>query len=71
MYPKYAKEITHEQSKSALQYLMFPKNENKGQIKGCGCANGKYQRKYTTKEDLSVPEVAIKFLHDNFSLFQE
>ena len=41
---------------------MFPKNENKGQIKGCGCANGKYQRKYTTKEDLSVPAVAIKFV---------
>jgi hypothetical protein len=46
--------------RDALQYLMFLKKKRNGIIKGRGCADGRKQRAYTTKEDTSSPTVAIE-----------
>lgn len=39
---------------------MFLKKKRNGIIKGRGCADGRKQRAYTTKEDASLPTVAIE-----------
>jgi Reverse transcriptase (RNA-dependent DNA polymerase) len=44
----------------ALQYLMFLKQKRCGKIKGRGCADGRKQRLYLSKEDTSSPTVAIE-----------
>ena len=58
--PKSAKDLDVEQRKDALQYLMFLKQKRNGTIKGRGCADGRKQRAYTTKEEASSPTVAIE-----------
>jgi hypothetical protein len=59
--PKSAKDLSHEEKRAVLQYLMFLKKKRSGQIKkGCGCADGRKQREYTAKEDASSPTVAIE-----------
>jgi hypothetical protein len=55
-----ASELTHEQKKQALAYLMFLKRKRCGKIKGRGCADGRKQRLYMTKEDAASPTVATK-----------
>ena len=47
---KPTKNLSHEQRMDALQYLMFLKQKRNGTIKGRGCADGRKQRQYTTKE---------------------
>jgi hypothetical protein len=39
---------------------MFLKQKRNGTIKGRGCADGRKQRQYTTKEEASSPTVAIE-----------
>jgi hypothetical protein len=55
-----ASELTHEQKKQALAYLMFLKRKRCGKIKGRGCADGRKQRLYTAKEDATSPTVATE-----------
>jgi hypothetical protein len=35
------KELTHEEKRAAVHYLMFPKKKQLGTIKGRGCADGR------------------------------
>jgi ribosomal protein L22 len=49
-----------KERKDALKYLMFLKEKRKGIIKGRGCADGRKQRGYATKEEASSPTVAIE-----------
>ena len=58
--PKTAAQLSPEQRKEALQYLMFLKQKRNGTIKGRGCADGRKQRATTTKEEASSPTVAIE-----------
>jgi hypothetical protein len=43
----------------ALNYLMFLKRKRCGKIKARGCANGRPQRGYITKDESSSPTVSI------------
>jgi hypothetical protein len=52
--------ITREEKRASLQYLMFLKKKRNGTIKGRGCADGRKQRLHTTKEEASSPTVAIE-----------
>ena len=47
---KNAKELTREQKRAALRYLMFLKQKRCGKIKGRGCADRRKQKLYKTKE---------------------
>ena len=60
--PIVADEMTREEKRAALRYLMFLKKKRCGRIKGRGCADGRKQRLYTAKEDASSPTVAIESL---------
>ena len=68
---KNADEMTTYQKKAALQCLMFLKPKKGGKIKGRGCAEGRKQREYLTKDDTSAPTVATESLFlKRFSLTQ-
>jgi len=58
--PKSGANLTREDKKCALNYLMFLKKKRCGRIKGRGCADGRKQRATTTKEEASSPTVAIE-----------
>ena len=58
--PRIANELTREEKRAALHYLMFLKKKRNGRIKGRGCADGRKQRLHTNKEDASLPTVAIE-----------
>jgi hypothetical protein len=60
--PKGPAEITRQQRHNALQYLMFLKKKRCGTIKARGCADGRKQCEYTSKEETSSPTVAIEVL---------
>jgi hypothetical protein len=60
--PKQANMLTRDEKRKALNYLMFLKKKRCGRIKGRGCADGRKQRIYKTKEELSSPTVAIESL---------
>jgi hypothetical protein len=57
--PTDATEMTRDQKRATLQYLMFLKKKCCRMIKAQGCADGRKQRPYTAKEDASAPTVAI------------
>ena len=58
--PRSKDEMTDEEREAALQYLMFLKQKRDGTVKGRGCADGRKQRPYTTKEEASSPTVATE-----------
>lgn len=60
MQVKHPTELTSQQKKEALAYLMFLKRKRGGMIKGRGCADGRKQRAYTAKEDAASPTVATE-----------
>jgi hypothetical protein len=60
--PKSANMLTVEEKRKALHYLMFLKKKRCGRIKGRGCADGRKQRIYKTKEETSAPAVTIESL---------
>jgi hypothetical protein len=62
MVPKAAHMLTREEKRAALHYLMHLKKKHCGRIKGRGCADGRKQRVYKTKEESSSPTVAIESL---------
>ena len=60
--PKMANMLTTTEKKRSLQYLMFLKQKRCGRIKGRGCADGRKQRIYKTKEETSAPTVSVESL---------
>ena len=60
MKPKHTHELTPEQKRASLQYLMFLKKKRDGTIKGRGCADGRKQRETTNKDDASAPTIVIE-----------
>eukprot|EP00957_Ditylum_brightwellii_P059891 4546885-Ditylum_brightwellii.AAC.1 len=55
MHPVDVKSLTYEQKMSALRYLMFLKEKRSGEVKCRGCADGRKQRIYKTKEETHAP----------------
>ena len=53
------KDLTWDIRKRALGYLMFLKRKRSGKMKGRGCADGRPQRDYITKEESSSPTVSL------------
>jgi hypothetical protein len=62
MNPKAANMLSQSEKSKALPYLMYLKKKRNGTIKGRGCADGRKQRVYKTKEESSSPTVAIESL---------
>jgi hypothetical protein len=60
--PVSGKELTPEQQRRALHYLMYLKQRRCGQIKARGCADGRKQQLYKSKEDTSSPTVSMEAL---------
>ena len=58
--PVHEKDLSREQKSKALGYLMFLKQKHCGRIKGRGCADGRKQRVWTTKEDATSPTVSTE-----------
>jgi hypothetical protein len=58
--PVNGKELTREQKRRALNYLMYLKQKRCGRIKARGCADGRKQRLYKTKEETSSPTVTTE-----------
>jgi hypothetical protein len=52
--------LTRDQKRASLRYLMFLTKKRCGRIKARGCADGRKQRDTTSKEDASAPTVAIE-----------
>ena len=53
------KETNWDMRKEALSYLMFLKRKRCGKLKARGCADGRPQREYITKEESSSPTVSL------------
>jgi hypothetical protein len=60
--PKQASMLTRAEKKASLEYLMFLKQKRCGRIKGRGCADGRKQRVYMTKEETGSPTVMTEGL---------
>jgi len=52
--------VSYDKRKKELRYLMFLKEKRDGTIKARGCADGRPQRRYTNKEDTSLPTISIE-----------
>ena len=53
------KQIKKDVCISALSYLMFLERKRAGDVKARGCADGRPQREYISKEESSLPTVSI------------
>ena len=62
MAAKHSSDLTPEQKKEALTYLMFLKQKWCGKIKGWGCTNGRKQHAYIACKDMPSPTVATKLV---------
>lgn len=60
MGPKSGESLTKSDRRAALNYLMFLKKRRNGSIKGRGCADGRKQRAYITKEEASSPTISTE-----------
>ena len=60
MQPINCKDLTPAQKREALGYLMFLKKKRSGTIKGRGCADGRKQRAYITKEESTSPTISTE-----------
>ena len=58
--PVDVRNMTSEERKKALAYLMFIKEKRDGSVKARGCADGRKQREHIKKEESSSPTVAIE-----------
>jgi hypothetical protein len=54
--------VTYEMFQMSLSYLMFLKRKRCGKIKARGCADGRSQREYITKDESSSPTVKTQAL---------
>ena len=57
--PLKANKLTTKQKSEALELLTLIKKKRCGKIKGRVCANGRKQRRYIKKEDVSSPTVQL------------
>ena len=57
-----ASSLTPSQRKATLQYLMFLKEKWCGKVKARGCADGRKQQLYKTKEETSSPTMNAEAL---------
>ena len=55
-------QLTRSDRIKALRYLMYLKRKRCGRIKARGCADGRKQRIYKTKDETSSPTVSIEAL---------
>ena len=60
MIPVHKKDLTPDQRREALAYLMFLKRKRCGKVKGRGCADGRKQRAYITREESTAPTVSTE-----------
>jgi len=60
--PRLSSDLSLSEKRKALAYLMFIKEKRCGTIKGRGCADGRKQRLYKTKEETSSPTVRTESL---------
>ena len=60
--PVFKKSMTAQELERVLQYLMFQKMKKSGKIKAQGCADGRPQRRYISKDDTASPTVSTKAL---------
>ncbi len=60
MDPVHARDLTPEELKEALGYLMFLKRKRCGKVKGRGCADGRKQRPHIDRADAASPTVATE-----------
>jgi hypothetical protein len=58
--PVKGKELTREDKRRALNYLMYLKQKRCGRIKARGCADGRKQRLYKSKDETSSPTVSTE-----------
>jgi len=58
--PQRPEELTPSEKAAALAYLMFLKEKWTGEIQGRGCADGRKQWEYMSKEENSAPTVSIE-----------
>jgi len=58
--PKKKEDMTYNERKKALRYLMFLKEKRDRSIKAQGCADGRSQREYTMKAETSSPTVLLE-----------
>ncbi len=54
--------MSREMKHKSLRYLMFLKQKHCGRIKARGCADGRKQHIYKTKEETSAPTVSTEAL---------
>ena len=62
MHPRDANTLSWNKNHSALKYLMFLKEKWCGKVKGWGCADGRRQLLYKSKEETSSPTVWVESL---------
>jgi hypothetical protein len=60
MKPVHASELTPEERREALAYLMFLKQKRCGKVKGRGCVDSHKQRRYIDRADAVSPTVATE-----------
>ena len=60
--PRRGDRLTAAQRRTALKYLMFLKQKRDDSIKGRGCADGRTQRLYKSKDETSSPTIATESL---------
>jgi len=58
--PVQRSDMTTEEKRKVLRYLMFLKEKCDGTIKARGCADGQPQREYTRKEEVSSPTISLE-----------
>ena len=57
--PQHPRTLSRDNIRKALPYLMFLKRKRCGKIKARGCADGRSQRDYITKDEASSPTASI------------
>ena len=62
MHPCDATTLSRSEKYSALKYLMSLKEKRCGKVKGQGCADGRKQRLYKSKEETSSPTIWVESL---------
>jgi len=58
--PHIRNEMSHEERRKALKYLMFLKEKRNGTIKARGCADNRPQRVWPNKEETGLPKISIE-----------
>ena len=60
--PQRAEMLTDQQKKKALNLITLVTEKRSGQIKGRACADGRKQRRFIRKEDVSSPTIQLESL---------